>query len=100
MRCTPRAGPLDMRDWPVANSHRLDVRLRPGADRFGRVGGRSVRVLPANERRQFRWNADPFDGRDGGDGLSEADPTTWLLPYWMARHHGLLGAPPTALRAS
>ena len=88
-----RSWPLDMRDWPTRNSHRLDIRYRLGADRFGRVGGRSVRVLPANERRQFRWNANPFDVRDGGDGMNEAEPTAWLLPFWMARHHGLIGAP-------
>ena len=46
--------------------------------------------LPASERRQYRWNADPYDVTDGGDGLSEGDPGAWLLPYWMARHHGII----------
>lgn len=82
-----RTWPLELIDWPVINSDRLDLRFRPGADRFGRAHGRTYRVLPANERRQYRWNADPFDVRDGGTGMSEADPGAWLLAYWMARLH-------------
>ena len=85
-----RNWPLDMRTWPVTNSHRLDLVYRRGADRFGVVHNRVYRVLPANERRQHRWNTDPFDVSDGGDGMGESTPDTWLLPYWMARYHGLL----------
>ena len=35
----------------------------------------------------------PFDVSDNGDPSSEMDPGAWLLPYWMARYHGLLAAP-------
>lgn len=87
-----RSWPLDQRQWPVNNSHRLDVILRGGADRFHKSGARSHKVLPANERRQYRWNADPFDIEDGGDGMVEAEPSAWLIAYWMARFHGLLDA--------
>ncbi len=47
-------------------------------------------ILPCNERSQFRWNADPFDLTDGGSGFNLYDPGAWLLPYWMARYHGLI----------
>jgi hypothetical protein len=28
--------------------------------------------------------------------MEEGDPGAWLLAFWMARHHGLIGAPTTA----
>ena len=46
--------------------------------------------LPANERKQYRWNANPWDVADGDDGMDEAEPGAWLLPYWLARYHGLV----------
>ena len=68
---------------------------QPGVDRFGKAHVESTHSrppLPANERRQYRWNSDPYNVADGGDGMSEADPGAWLLPYWMARYHELLSA--------
>ena len=38
---------------------------------------------------QDRWNGDPHD-LDGGSGMSEDDPSDWLLPYWLARYYGLI----------
>jgi len=52
----------------------------------------SVRVLPANERSQFRWNHNPFTLDDGADGMVEYDPGAWLVAYWMARFHNVLGS--------
>lgn len=51
----------------------------------------SVRVLPANERNQLRWNGDPHQ-LDGGSGMSEGDPGVWLLPYWLGRYIGVVSA--------
>ena len=78
--------------WPTMNSHRLDV--IPDAENSGRSGGNddALRVLPANERSQGRWNGDPYD-LDGGDGLSEDDPGAFILSYWAARYAGVLDAP-------
>jgi hypothetical protein len=59
---------------------------------FMQYNTQSVKVLPANERSQFRWNANPFILDGGGDGMSEFDAGSWLTPYWMARYHGILGA--------
>ena len=94
-----RTWPLELIDWPFANAHRLDVRFRYQRTRFQKR--QLERVLPANERWQGRWNANPYDAIDGGKdpnpqpnpdgpGRSQTDPGAWLLPYWMARYHGLL----------
>jgi hypothetical protein len=69
-----------------------DVLKNPNADRFGRFS-EGLRILPANERDQGRWNGDPYTLDDGGDGMSEMDGGAWLLPYWMARVFGVVGAP-------
>lgn len=81
--------PLELIDWPVQNSQRLDVRIDPQPNRDFVVGTESLNLLPANERVQDRWNADPFD-LDGGSGYSETDGGVWLLPYWLARAHNLI----------
>ena len=68
---------------------RLDLNFVGEPDRFGRRNSID-RVLPANERGQSRWNADPFDVADTGSGFVEMDPGAWLLPYWLARYHNLI----------
>lgn len=86
-----RTWSVELVDWPTQNSHRQDLARDPNADRFGIQGDATV-VLPMYEREQGRWNADPFS-MDGGGGMGEADPGVWLMPYWMARFWGVLGAP-------
>ena len=49
----------------------------------------ALEVVPANERTQGQWNGDPYD-LVGGSGYREYDGGAWLLPYWMARYHGLI----------
>ena len=82
--------PLDLISWPVENSHRLDIIYDSAPTRVTHQSHtqsiKNVPPLPANERRQYRWNANPWDVSDGGDGMSETDPGAWLLPYWMARY--------------
>lgn len=85
--------PLELINWPVLNSVRLDVHIDRDLTRADRHQG--SRVLPANERCQQRWNANPFI-LDGGNGRGETDPGAWLAPYWIMRHHGQL-APPKQL---
>jgi hypothetical protein len=84
---TLREIPLDLRHWDVRNSHRSDVESDPKAGRFGEAQSRTV--LPAGERPMIKWNGNPYrlDGGDGG--RTEEDGTFFLLPYWMARFHGL-----------
>lgn len=78
--------PLDLVEWRMENSHRIDIRLRPQADRSGRP--QTTFVLPPDERRIHKWNTNPFIPDGGGNGTREEAPTYWLLPYWMGRYYG------------
>jgi hypothetical protein len=79
--------PLDLRYWDVRNSQRPDVELDPDSGRFREQQARLP--LPVDERPMMKWNGNPYrlDGGDGG--RTEEDGTFFLLPYWMARYHGL-----------
>jgi hypothetical protein len=86
-----RTWPLELVDFAINNSQRIDLRYDREADRFGEL--LTTRVLPANERRQSvygRWDNMPTESVDGGDGRWENSPGDWLLPYWMARYYGIL----------
>jgi hypothetical protein len=65
--------PLDLVNWRLANSHRLD--LKPG------------KVLPVDERYVEHWNHNPWQLDQGGDGRTLADGTSFLLPYYMGLYH-------------
>ncbi len=69
-----------------------DIFTNPLVNREGQFATESTRVLPANERNQDRWNADPYQ-MNGGDGSSETDGGVWLLPYWLARANNLITGP-------
>ena len=49
------------------------------------------KALPIDERAHVRQDRDAFklDGEEG-NGWTEHEGTFFLLPYWMARHHGFL----------
>jgi len=85
---TLREIPTDTVVWPVVNSHRADVTLSPRPDRHGRP--EITRVLPYDELAVARWNGNPYQP-DAGDAHVEGDGVHFLLPYWMARHHGWIG---------
>ncbi len=90
-----RSWPLELVDWPVDNSAREDVLYEATKTRFNMAHIESLKSrspLPADERRQYRWNANPYlVAPPGGAGLQEGDPGAWLLPYWLGRWTGLLG---------
>jgi hypothetical protein len=79
--------PSDLRHWDVRNSQRPDVEQDRDSGRFGEPQSRAP--LPMHERPMMKWNGNPYrlDGGDGG--RTEEDGTFFLLPYWMARYHGL-----------
>ncbi len=80
--------PLDLVTWRMVNSDRHDV---DPDDRFGRFGEKQARrIVPYDERGDFRWNHNPFRMDSGGDGGNEHDGAHYLLPYWLARYHGLI----------
>ena len=85
---TLREIPLDLIDWPIRNSHRLDVRLDAERGRKGEL--QSIGVLPYDELPALKWNANPYALDGGGSATREDDGTYFLLPYWMGRYYGYL----------
>ena len=101
-----RGWPLEANNWHTVNSRRADVLLSRTGGRFDELQSQSNAPLPANERSQERWNSNPWQLDSSGSpestepgGTGEPDPGTFLLPYWMARYHGLI-APPTSSSSS
>ena len=82
--------PLDLIEWTITNSHRKDiVKIEPNFRKQT-----IAEMLPASELRISRHNANRFDldGGNGGRGESSAGDI-WILPYWIGRYLGVIGAP-------
>jgi len=77
--------PLDMIEWGVRNSHRIDVQFQKEKDRHDHL--QLTEVLAPDERPVEKWNSNPYRP-DGGGGNAEDDGAYFLLPYWMGRYHG------------
>ena len=98
---TLRGFPLDRMNWPLRNSHRLDVLpLRPDQSRDlfskrDRARGRLVdgRVIPVENRYFSQWNTDPWALDSGGSGNELASGAVFLLPYYMGLYHGFIAKP-------
>ena len=86
---TLREIPMDLVEWTVTNSHRLDVPMDLLADRFNRK--QALIVLPYDELPMTKWNGNPYRIDGGNGGRSEDDGAYFLLPYWMGRYHKLIG---------
>lgn len=82
-----RQFPLDLVMWRMRNSHRADLKFDPELKRRGIQ--QLVAPLSWIERPIHKWDHSPYQ-LDGGNDLGEADPTLWLLPYWLGRHHRLI----------
>jgi hypothetical protein len=80
--------PMDLIEWTVTNSHRLDVPMDLLADRFNRK--QALVVLPYDELPMTKWNGNPYRIDGGNGGRSEDDGAYFLLPYWMGRYHKLI----------
>ena len=82
--------PMDLIDWTISNSHRKDIELIEPNFRKQTI----TEVLPASELRISRHNANRFDLDSRGDGRSEYSAgDIWILPYWIGRYLGVIGAP-------
>ena len=98
---TLRGFPLDRLNWPLRNSHRLDVvPLRPeqARDLFDprdktRWRLADGRVLPVENRYFSQWNTDPWTLDYGGSGSELASGSVFLLPYYMGLYHGFIAKP-------
>ncbi len=95
---TLRGFPLDRCNWSHHNSHRLDLLPLPPQNsvdlydprKSGRAYRVNGRVLPVQERHFGHWNTDPWRLDYGGDGRELASGAVFLLPYYMALHHGYI----------
>ena len=94
--CEPEAGAKHLREWPLdliawsyQNSHRHDLRTPPGYIAY--KGGR--RTFSPRETEPMRWDHWAMQEDGGAGGRDVADPSGWLLAYWMGRFHGYIGAP-------
>jgi len=82
--------PLDLITWTQKNSQRKDIELV--TPNFRRQTTKEV--LPPDELRISRHNANRFDLDGGSDGRSEYSAgDIWLLPYWMGRYLKVISAP-------
>lgn|GEM_PF-25685 len=85
--------PLDMIDWSVSNSRRGDI--VPIAANFREQS--IAEVLPPDELPVNRHNSNRFQLDGNGNGHTEHSAgDIWLLPYWMGRYLGVIGAPTEA----
>ena len=80
--------PTDRCDWRQENGKRADVVISKHSNRFTKPV--LIQVVPADERCFSRWNCDPYEAADGGDGTYEYDGSVYLLPYWLGRYHGFI----------
>ncbi|MFN8241946.1 MAG: hypothetical protein U0X39_14495 [Bacteroidales bacterium] len=82
--------PLDLVNWTVTNSRRKDIKfLEPGFR-----GQYTAEVLPPDELRISRHNANRFEPDGRGEGRSEYSAgDIWLLPYWAGRYLGVISSP-------
>ena len=79
--------PIDLVNWTMENSHRWDLQIEKGVDRFQNM--QSTRPVPTPEANVWRWNTNPRQLNVGLQGLQEEDGSYFLLAYWMGRYHGL-----------
>lgn len=79
--------PLDLIEWTIVNSHRLDLPRDPD---WGRHGEPQAAVpIPWRERRMHKWNGNPYE-LDGGNDRTEECGTFWLLPYYLGLYYRLV----------
>jgi hypothetical protein len=99
---TLRGFPLDWINWPLRNSHRLDVEQFPStrasdpesSDSEPRRGNLvNGKVLPVENRYFDHWNTDPWELDYGGNGDILGAGTVFLLPYYMGLYHGFIQKP-------
>jgi len=82
--------PLDLINWTISNSHRKDIEKTVPDFRNQTI----KEVLPPDELRVSRHNANRFDLDENGAGRSEHSAgDIWLLPYWIGRYLGVISDP-------
>ena len=82
--------PLDLRQYRMDMTGRMDYLVNPQNDRGG--DKQLTAVPPADERTVQKWNANPFSIDDGGSewGETELSSSHWLLAYYLGLYHGFI----------
>ncbi|MFZ5950290.1 MAG: hypothetical protein ACOYXC_06275 [Candidatus Rifleibacteriota bacterium] len=88
---TMRLYPLDQIERRF--EHRPE-RVSPWPDRFGRYGRQGIDLIPIDQRAPhiFIWQEPPRSLVTGSDSGRKIAPAGYLLAYWFARYHKLIGA--------
>ncbi len=96
---TLRGIPLDLIGYHMDNRHRIDIIFDPTPNAAGQRSGQANakgwhydgRALPVEERGHVRQDRDAFALNASEDaGWAEHEGTFFLLPYWLAVHHGFI----------
>ena len=87
--------PLDLVNWRLQNSHRLDVlpHLEHGTHANGLPTHGTLRdggVLPIENRYIQHWSEDAWRLDQGGNGRVESDGAYWLLAYYAGKYLGFI----------
>jgi hypothetical protein len=79
--------PWVLATWTHDNSRRWDLELAP------RLRGKplAARGLPMTEIGPYGFTDNPYELRRGDGGHTVESPAIFLLPYWLGRHHELIG---------
>lgn len=84
--------PIDTIKWSASNENRPDVYQD---DRLSRDKGTDeIRVAPFDERSVHKYNGSSYKLTDDNPNRIEGS-TTYTLPYWMGRYHGMITPPAT-----
>ena len=83
---------LDLISWEIQGTQRIDLDFNEHFQARMQAQGHPLmrHIRPPAERAAGEWNADPFDTNPGGSGMSEYEPGTWLLPYYIMLYNGLI----------
>lgn len=82
--------PIDTIKWCATNDNRPDVYQDGELSRDKSTD--DIRVVPFDERAVHKYNGATYVLRD--DNLSQMEgSTTYTLPYWMGRYHGMITPP-------
>ncbi len=87
--------PMDLIDWPVVNSNRIDiVPLGAYTREPGKTKNTGYRtngyVLPIDERAANSWSENVWRLDGGGKGLVLDEPSPYLLAYYLGLYHGFI----------
>lgn len=84
--------PIDTRQWNATHDDRPDVEKDEELSRDKTTG--EIRVAPFDERGLHKYNGSSYQLSNGNSGRMEGS-TTYTLPYWMGRYHGMITPPTT-----